>query len=148
MSRTLGVSAAAAAAVAATALTGAAATGVLRSPQAKRGPALVLRGHVVGLYPGARKRLVVVVHNRSRRTLRVRAISVRVRNASRRCRAGNIHVTASKRPLRIRPGGSRRVALTVAMRGTSPNACQGAVFPLAFRSRVDVPRLPRPKNGR
>jgi hypothetical protein len=91
---------------------------------------------------------MVVVHNRSRRSLRLRAISVRVRDANKRCRAGNLRVTGSKRPLRIRPGGWRRVALTVAMRWTSPNACQGAVFRLAFDSRVDVPRVARPENGR
>jgi hypothetical protein len=61
--RGLGAAAIAAAAVAAAALAGAAATGSLGSSHAEGAGGFTLRGHVGGLYPGAGKRLVLVVHN-------------------------------------------------------------------------------------
>jgi hypothetical protein len=131
----LGAAAIAAAAVAAAALTGAAANSV-GSDRVKPAGGFTLRGHVGGLYPGARRRLVLVVHNRSRRPLRVRSITTRVRNPKPGCSAANLHVSAFRGPLRVGPGRSRRVAVSVRMLLSSPGACQGAVFPLVFHGRA------------
>jgi hypothetical protein len=132
----LGVSAIAAIAAAVTALTGAAATGSLGSGHGMAAGEFTLRGHVRGLYPGARRRLVVVVHNRGRRPLRVRSITARVRSANRACGARNLRVSPFRGRLLVRGRQSRRVAVTVWMLPESPAACQGAVFPLVFRGRA------------
>jgi hypothetical protein len=126
----------ASAVVAATALTGAAATGSLGSGRAPVGSGFTLRGHVGGLYPGASKRLVVAVHNRSRRPLRIRSITTRVRAARRGCGARNVRVSSFRGRVRVGAGRTRRVAVRVRMLSTSPPACQGAVFPLVFRGRA------------
>lgn len=133
--RRLGAAAVVAAALAATALAGAVATGSVGLGHGRRPKGFTLRGHVGGLYPGAHRRLVVVVRNRGRRPLRIRSIVTRVRAARRGCSAKNLRVSRYRGLLLVRPGRSRRVALTIRMSRTSPTACQGAVFPLLFRGR-------------
>jgi hypothetical protein len=125
-----------AAVVAATALTGAAASGYPGSHKGRARARFTLRGHVAGLYPGASKRLVVAVHNRARRPLRVRSITTHVGNASAGCRRANLRVSAFRGRLLVGPGRTRRVALRARMREASPDACQGAVFPLRFHGRA------------
>jgi hypothetical protein len=130
------VAAVSAAVAAATALGGAAAEGSHGSHRGRGAATFSLRGHVGGLFPGAEKRLVIAVHNRSRRSLRVRSITTRVRDGKRGCSAGNLRVSAFRGRLRVGAGRSRRVAVRVRMLPTAPAACQGAVFPLAFRGRA------------
>lgn len=134
----LGVSAIAAVAALAVALTGAAANGSLGAGHGRTTGGFTLRGHVGGLYPGARLRLVIVVRNRGRRPLLVRSITTRVRDARSGCGATNLYVAAFRGRLRVAAGRSRRVAVSVRMLPTSPAACQGAVFPLVFRGRATL----------
>jgi hypothetical protein len=114
----------------------AAAFGALGASHRRAAAGFRLSGHVTGLYPGQRKRLVIVVHNRGKRALRVRVITTRVRDASRACRARNLKVASFQGSLRVRAHRSRRVAVRVSMRADSPTACQGAVFRLAFHGRA------------
>jgi hypothetical protein len=95
-----------------------------------------LSGHVTGLYPGQRKRLVIVVRNRGTRAIRVRVVTTRVRDASRACKAKNLRVAAFHGTLRVAGHRSRRIAVRASMRADSPTACQGAVFRLAFHGRA------------
>lgn len=53
-----------------------------------------LRGHVSGLFPGASTQLVIVVRNRSRRSLRVRSVTMRVRDAKPGWSAKNLRASA------------------------------------------------------
>lgn len=76
-----GLRVAVAVAVAAAALAGVAMSSSLHSGQREARGGFTLRGHVGGLYPGARRRLVVVVRNRGRRALRIRSITTLVRPA-------------------------------------------------------------------
>jgi len=95
-----------------------------------------LAGHVKGLYPGARRRLVIVVRNRGRRPLRVRSVTTRVRDASAGCSGRNLRVSRFRGRVRVRARRSRRIAVSVRMLPESPAACQGAIFPLVFRGRA------------
>jgi hypothetical protein len=102
----------------------------------RRGPALVLRGSVAGLYPGARLPLRVRIRNRQPFAVRVLAVRARVSGRGRRgCARSNVAV--SPRPLRLRvPARRARTALLrVTMRRGAPDACKGAVFRLAFSAR-------------
>jgi hypothetical protein len=135
--RALGGSALAALAAAVLVLAGVAATGALGTREGHRTVGrFTLRGHVGGLYPGARKPLVLVVRNHGRRPVRVRSITTTVKAARPGCGARNVRVSRYRGRLRIRAGGSRRIALEARMPRTSPTACQGAVFPLVFRGRA------------
>lgn len=127
---------AAAAAVAAVALSTVAAFSAIgtHAVHPKRG--FTLKGHVRGLVPGTSRRLVITVHNRLRRTLLVRSISTRVRDAGPKCRGRNLRVARFRGQLRLRGHASRRIAVRVSMRKDSPSACQGAVFRLAFSGRA------------
>lgn len=131
----VGVWSLAAAVAAATALTGAAASGSSASHHG-RPVAFTLRGHVTGLYPGASRRLVVVVRNRARRPLRVRSITTRVGDAGAGCSRRNLRVSRFRGRLLVAPGRARRVKVRVRMLATSPDACQAAVFRLRFHGRA------------
>jgi len=95
-----------------------------------------LSGHVTGLYPGQRKQLVILVHNRGQRPIRVRVITTDVRDASAACKARNLWVATFHGSLRVRGQRSRSVVVSARMRVDSPSACQGAVFRLAFHGRA------------
>ena len=120
-------------AVALSAATAIGSTGVGR---AKRGKAFSLSGHVTGLLPGQRKRLVITVYNRGRRALRVRVVTTRVLDASAACKAGNLRVASFRGALRVRAHRARTIAVNASMRADSPSGCQGAVFRLAFHGRA------------
>ena len=119
-------------------------TGALAAPRAPLTVAadrpltqpLVVRGHVRGLYPGASKRLRVVVRNRAEVVVRLERLDVRVADASPRCRAANVTVRGFEGSKPIPAGGRRRLRLRARMRAAAPNACQGARFPLTFTARV------------
>jgi hypothetical protein len=117
----------------ASALTVAAALGAVGSGRGRVTGGFTLAGHVSGLYPGARRRLLIVVRNRERRPLRVGSVTTRVRDASAACSGRNLHVSRFRGRLRLAGRGSRRIAVRVWMRPESPAAWQGAVFPLVFR---------------
>jgi hypothetical protein len=112
------------------------AVGAVDSGHSKPGRLFALTGHVSGLYPGVRRQLVIVVHNRGRRPLRIRSVTTRVRNASAECRGRNLRVSRFRGRLRLKARASRRIAVSVRMLPESPPACQGAVFPLVFRGRA------------
>jgi hypothetical protein len=123
-------------AVVAIALTAATAIGSTGAGRATRGKGFSLSGHVTGLYPGQRKRLVIVVRNRGSRVLRVREVTTHVRDASAACKARNLRIASFHGSLRVAPHGWRRITVRASMRLDSPSACQGAVFRLAFHGRA------------
>ena len=102
----------------------------------RRGPALVLRGSVAGLYPGARLPLPVRIRNRRPFAVRVLAVQARASGRGRRGCA-NSNIAVSRPPLRVRvPAWRTRTAmLRVTMRRGAPDACKGAVFGLTFSAR-------------
>jgi hypothetical protein len=125
----------AAAAAALTAMAAIGATGAGPARATKGG--FTLAGHIRGLLPGVRRRLVITVHNRGRHPLMVRSISVRiVRAPSPGCAAKNLHVSRFRGRLRLRGHATRRIAVRIWILRDSPSACQGAVFPLVFKGRA------------
>jgi hypothetical protein len=124
--------AAAAAALTAVAAIGAVGAGPARATKG----GFTLSGHIRGLLPGIPRHLVITAHNRGRRPLLVRSITVRVRAAGPHCGAKNLHVSRFQGRMRLRGHASRRIAVRVSMLRDSPSACQGAVFPLAFKGRA------------
>ena len=104
--------AAAVTAAAATTLVGAAATNSINSGD-RLAPGFTLHGHVSGLYPGARRRLVIVVRNRDPRPLRLRSITTRVKDAKPGCTARNLRISAFRGRLRVGSGQARHVAVTL-----------------------------------
>jgi hypothetical protein len=118
------------------ALTAATAIGSTGVGRAKGGKGFSLSGHVTGLFPGQRKRLVIVVRNRGSRALRIRVVTTRVRDASAACRASNLRVASFHGSLRVAGHRSGTIAVRASMRVDSPSACQGAVFRLAFHGQA------------
>jgi hypothetical protein len=123
-------------AVAAVALTAVAAFSAIETSAVRPTRGFTIKGHVRGLLPGASRRLVITVHNRLGRTLLVRSISTRVRDANPKCRGKNVRVLRFRGRLRLRGHASRRVAVRASMRKDSPSACQGAAFRLVFSGRA------------
>jgi hypothetical protein len=109
--------------------------------RASTGHLRITSGHVRNLYPGARRKLVLTVHNTDRRrSVLVARVLVHVTATTRRgCKP-------SRRNLRIRqyagppfgipPRGTRRVAVTVTMPHGVANACQWTSFRLRYAARV------------
>jgi hypothetical protein len=103
------------------------------SPQPVRRAGLVVRGSVDGLYPGARRRLVVVVRNRLPMRLRIVGLRVRVGDAGRACRARNLHIGLLRTHASVAARGVVKVRLRATLRRSAPDSCQGARFPLRFQ---------------
>jgi hypothetical protein len=95
------------------------------------------RGHVVGLYPRADRRMRVTVRNRDSRPARLRRFRTRVGNANPVCTDDYLRVRQLKRPQRrIGPRRSILIRVRVRVRPSAPDACQNARWPLQFRSTL------------
>ena len=117
----------------ATILTGAGALGSLGPDHKGAKRSFTLGGHVRGLYPGAHRKLSIVVHNLTGRPLHVRTIRTRVHDARRTCRARNERIARYRGTLRLQPPQWRRVSVGVRMLRSAPSSCQRAVFRLEFQ---------------
>jgi hypothetical protein len=104
------------------------------------GPVKITSNRITGLYPGARKLLVLTLRNRTRRRLalwRIRVHTVSTTTAACAASSDNLVVQQpAKRILRLRPHGRRRIAVTISMPNTVADSCQGAVFKLRYTTQV------------
>jgi hypothetical protein len=96
---------------------------------------------LLGLYPGARRGLTLIVHNRDRhRRVIVRRLRVRNTRTSRRgCAPSRRNLVIRQyagRPFAIAPRGTRRVVVQLRMPNTVANSCQRAVFGLQYSAVV------------
>jgi hypothetical protein len=91
-----------------------------------------ISGKLTGLYPGATRELVLVVHNPQMFPIVVTSITTTVASPSAGCQASNLVVTAFSGELPLRARTSAEVSVPVLMRHVAPDACQGAVFPLTY----------------
>jgi hypothetical protein len=99
---------------------------------------------IVGLYPGAKRELIVTFHNQSkRRTTVVRNLRVGdVVTTKRRCAGSrrNLRIRQySGPPLRLRPDARRTIVLILTMPNTVANACQRATFTIHYHAETWVP---------
>jgi hypothetical protein len=96
---------------------------------------------VTGLYPGAKRKLILTLHNpNSKRSVWIRGVRVRDLGTTKRGCAPvrrNLRIRRQKpRAFRIRPGGTRRVVFVLTMPNTVANACKQAVFHLGYSTRT------------
>jgi hypothetical protein len=100
----------------------------------------VTSSRVLGLYPGATKRLILTLHNGGPR--RVVVGSVHVRNTAttkRGCAPSrrNLSIRQYRGPaLMIPPHGIRRISVWLTMPNSVANACQRAIFKLRYGARL------------
>jgi hypothetical protein len=96
----------------------------------------ITSNRVTGLYPGATRKLVLTLHDRSHRRLLVRRVRVRVVATTKpgcKTSPSNLAIRQpARRTLRLRRGGFRRITVQMAMPNSVADACQGAVFELRF----------------
>lgn len=111
------------------------------SPAAKapERPAVTIRGHVSGLYPGAVKRIRLRLHNNSPRVRVVTRIRARVKSTAGGCPAGNLRVRPKKVRRRLPAHGRAKVRYPIRMVADATGACQGKRFRLHYRARVRQP---------
>jgi hypothetical protein len=101
-----------------------------------RRPAVRVTGRARGLYPGKTGKVRVNVRNLDPFAIRVLRVSARVGDAAPGCPRSVLNVRALRTRLRIRPGGRIKTWLTIKMLPTAPDACQGATFPITFRTKT------------
>ena len=95
-------------------------------------PAFTIHGSVSALYPGAAKHLTLVVTNNESFAIVVTSISTTVADASPTCVHTYFSVAAFSGALRVAAKHSASVKVTVTLKHSAPNACQGARFPLRY----------------
>lgn len=101
----------------------------------RRPAGLAVQGSSVsGLVPGRADRLTVTIRNKTRKPVRITAVTAKVRTAPPGCPASMLKVGSVKPAGRLRPGRSLAVRLPVQLVRTAPDACQGVRFPLAVRA--------------
>lgn len=109
----------------------------------KASPLVRITGNrVLGLYPGMTKKLTLILRSDSRQSIVVRRIRVRdIATTKPGCAPSrrNLAVRRSKRsPLRIPPGGARRVIVLLSMPKTVSDDCQRAVFRLRYTAQARI----------
>ena len=89
-------------------------------------------GNVGGLYPGTTRSLVLTVTNPQKVAITVTSITTTVSNASTKCGAANLKVTAFSGHLVVKAGTTAHATVAATMAHSAPNGCQGADFPLHY----------------
>ena len=111
------------------------------------GPVRISSNHISGLYPGAKRKLTLTLHNLDRtHSVLVRRVLVREVGTTRRgCAASRRNLRVRQSGLhnfRIRAGGTRRITVVLTMPNTVATACQRARFNLQYRAQI-FPRRTR-----
>jgi hypothetical protein len=96
-----------------------------------------IRGNVVGLFPGKRSDLWLTLVNRNAFAIDVTSITVRAGDANPVCSSYYLVPGRFTGSFRVRANSDRRLRLTVFLRKSAPDQCQGARFPLAYRGRAE-----------
>jgi hypothetical protein len=93
-----------------------------------------LSGRVQGLFPGASKRMRVIVRNPTR----VRIVLMRVRARAQDvvgCPGSHVRIRPFRGKRPVPPRGRIVIRMRVRLSPTAPDACQGARWPVRFRAR-------------
>jgi len=99
-------------------------------------PAVRIKGHVDGLFPGVPAKLRARARNRAPRPVRLVWVKARVRSPAPGCGRKYLRTKRAKPRRVIPPHRKRRVRIRVKLRGSAPDACQGVRFRLRYRARV------------
>jgi hypothetical protein len=105
------------------------------------GPVRISSNHISGLYPGAKRKLTLTLHNFDRaHSVVVRRVRVReVRTTKRGCAPSrrNLRIRQSGlHDFRIRARGTRTITVVLTMPNTVADACQQARFKLRYRAQI------------
>ena len=95
-----------------------------------------VRGHVTGLYPGARKRMRVTIRNPFLYAIEVTSLTAEADDPVAGCSGSLIRVRPYNGAVWV---DARRLAVVhvrIRLLPAAPDACQGARFPLAFSARA------------
>ena len=110
----------------------AAATASGPAPASTAPVAFRIGGVVRGLYPGARRPLVLRVLNSTARTVTITSVTTWVTSPKPSCPASNLGVSHWWGSLRLGPGAASHVTVTAVMSHAAPNACQATAFGLRY----------------
>jgi hypothetical protein len=91
-----------------------------------------IAGHTSGLYPGRTVPLVLTLTNLDNVMISVTSVSTAVGQPSRTCAADHVAVTRFAGRVVLRPRQTSRVIVAVTMDRSTPNSCEGAVFPFRY----------------
>lgn len=97
---------------------------------------LRVRGHVTGLYPGARKRMRVTIRNPFPYAIEVTLVKAKAADPVPGCSGSMVRVRRYRRATAIDAGRLAVVRVRVRLLRAAPDACQGVRFPLTFRARA------------
>lgn len=91
-----------------------------------------ISGSAGGLYPGASRRLRLVVTNRHKFAIVVTSISTTVASHAPGCRASNLKVSKFSGRLTVRARRSASKFVRITLSRAAPDPCQGVVFRLRY----------------
>jgi hypothetical protein len=99
-------------------------------------PTFRVRGHITGLVPGVPNRMRVEIVNRYGFPIRVTRVGAQVTSPTSVCAASHLAVRTWRGSRRIPGDATRRVTLTITLRGRAPIACAGIRFRLHYTGRA------------
>jgi hypothetical protein len=109
------------------------------APRAKIQPSPVkVTGDVSGLYPGLTTVVPIRVRNLTDGPVQLRWIRTKVRPPDVECDPANLHVEQIWPRQRIPAGARIDLGVPVTLDADAGDFCQGARFPLRYRTRVNV----------
>jgi len=115
-------------------LSGSEATPVASDPA---GPFYIV-GSVDGLFPGANRPLTLLIINPYPRSITVVSLTTTVGSVSRRCPAANLSVSPFSGQLFVAAHRTATLTVRATMPHSTGDACQGAVFLLAYQATATV----------
>ena len=95
-----------------------------------------VRGHVTGLYPGARKQMRVTIRNPFPYAIEVTLVKAYADDPVPGCSGSMVRVRRYRQAVRIDAGRLAVLRVRIRMRRATPDACQGVRFPLTFHARA------------
>jgi len=109
------------------------------APRAAIEPSPVkVTGEISGLFPGMTGSLPIQVRNLTDGPVRLRWVRTRVRQPDVDCDPANLHAEQITPRVRIPVGASVDLVVPVTLDRDAGDFCQGATFPLRYRTRVNV----------
>lgn len=102
-------------------------------------PPFTVRGHVDGLFPGARTTLQVSLRNPNPYPIVVTRVRTTVLRTGSACPAGTVRIKAYMGVRRVRAHGVARISLPIRMAKGAPEACEGQRYPLAYSGQAILP---------
>ncbi|MGZ5398148.1 MAG: hypothetical protein ACXWEI_22650 [Mycobacterium sp.] len=92
----------------------------------------VIRGDVADLYPGVTKKYTVTLTNTNSFAIVVTDISLKVDDASKRCKKQNLSSPGFHGQVVVPARSTASVKVPISMATRAPDACQGAKFSLTY----------------